>query len=121
MRKLNEKQIEEAGRMRLSGKSWREIGRAFSVREETVMKAVDPFEAERIRQRFRDWRARNPRTSSNSPRSTSLQPQSLAGRPERDEVEARRAEIPEDTRGLTAWMMGDPLPGRSALDQKRSA
>lgn len=27
--------------------------------------------------------------------------------------------VPEDTRGLTARICGDPLPGRSALDQKR--
>ncbi len=28
--------------------------------------------------------------------------------------------IPEDTRGLTGRIMGDPLPGRSALDKYRA-
>lgn len=34
------------------------------------------------------------------------------------ELMARLAEIPADTRGLTARMFGDPLPGRSALDRR---
>lgn len=32
---------------------------------------------------------------------------------------ARLAEIPDDTRDLTARICGDPLPGRSALDKRR--
>ena len=32
-----------------------------------------------------------------------------------------KAQIPADTRDLTARVMGDPLPGRSALDEKRRA
>lgn len=31
------------------------------------------------------------------------------------------SKVPSDTRGLTARMCGDPLPGRSALDRKRGA
>lgn len=33
------------------------------------------------------------------------------------EIEARLAEIPADTRTLTARTFGDPLPGRSAFDR----
>lgn len=32
------------------------------------------------------------------------------------DVAARLAEIPPDTRNLTARVCGDPIPGRSALD-----
>lgn len=32
---------------------------------------------------------------------------------------ARLAEIPRDTRSLTARIFGDPLPGRSAFDRRR--
>lgn len=32
----------------------------------------------------------------------------------------RLTEIPEDTRDLTGRFFGDPLPGRSALDQKKA-
>jgi hypothetical protein len=41
----------------------------------------------------------------------------------RKRAEERRlwATIPDDTRGLTARLAGDPLPGRSALDQRRAA
>ncbi len=39
----------------------------------------------------------------------------------RAEIEARRREIPEDTRSMTACLMGDPLPGRSALDRRVAA
>lgn len=35
-----------------------------------------------------------------------------------DVVERLMAEIPSDTRGLTAYFFGDPLPGRSALDRR---
>lgn len=38
----------------------------------------------------------------------------------KEEIAARVAEIPLDTRGLTARICGDPLPGRSALDQRRA-
>lgn len=35
------------------------------------------------------------------------------------ECDAKLREIPDDTRSLTARICGDPLPGRSALDQER--
>lgn len=38
-------------------------------------------------------------------------------RVQREDIEARMAEIPYDTRDLTARIFGDPLPGRSALDR----
>lgn len=40
------------------------------------------------------------------------------GRLRMDEIEARLAEIPDDTRDLTGRMFGDPLPGRSSLHKK---
>lgn len=38
----------------------------------------------------------------------------------REVWEARIAEIPQDTRDLTARICGDPLRGRSALDRRAS-
>ena len=46
----------------------------------------------------------------------SLMPRSL--NPPDEDVAARLAEIPPDTRDLTAQVFGDPLPGRSALDRR---
>ena len=43
------------------------------------------------------------------------------GHPSQIDLDARLAEIPDDTRGLTARICGDPLPGRSALDRLREA
>lgn len=40
-----------------------------------------------------------------------------SSRPKPEDIEARWAEIPADTRNLTARIFGDPLPGRSALDR----
>lgn len=37
-----------------------------------------------------------------------------------DEYEARKSEVPTDTRTLTQTLLGDPLPGRSALDRRRA-
>jgi hypothetical protein len=34
------------------------------------------------------------------------------------DAERRLAEIPPDTRDLTARLMGDPLPGRRSIDRK---
>lgn len=36
------------------------------------------------------------------------------------DIEARLAEIPVDNRDLTGRLMGDPLPGRSALAKRGS-
>lgn len=38
----------------------------------------------------------------------------------RRDAERLMALIPPDTRGVTARLFGDPLPGRSALDQRRA-
>jgi hypothetical protein len=35
-----------------------------------------------------------------------------------EELSERKAEIPSDTRTVTAQFCGDPLPGRSALDRR---
>ncbi len=42
-------------------------------------------------------------------------------RPDQGDVAQRLAAIPEDTRTLSQRLNGDPLPGRSALDQRRRA
>lgn len=46
-------------------------------------------------------------------------PANMANRcgPPASDVAARLAEIPEDTRDLTAFLFGDPLPGRRAIDR----
>lgn len=38
----------------------------------------------------------------------------------RIDAERMWRELPSDTRGLTARICGDPIPGRSALDRRRN-
>lgn len=42
-------------------------------------------------------------------------------KPDPEELRARYAEIPQDTRDLTAVICGDPLPGRRAIDRRQAA
>ena len=42
------------------------------------------------------------------------------GGPKGEELAARLADVPADTRCLTARFFGDPLPGRSALDRRNA-
>lgn len=42
-------------------------------------------------------------------------------KPHPDVLRQRYAEIPEDTRSVTAIICGDPLPGRRAIDQRQPA
>jgi hypothetical protein len=43
------------------------------------------------------------------------------GEAKKHEYEARQREIPDDTRGLTEQICGDPLPGRSALARRKKS
>lgn len=45
----------------------------------------------------------------------------VSHKPNPDDVRQRRAEVPEDTRTLTALLLGDPLPGRRAIDRRQPA
>ena len=53
MRKLEPRHIEECKRMRERGDSWRAIGRAFNVSEDTAQRAVDPIHHQRLLERDR--------------------------------------------------------------------
>lgn len=44
----------------------------------------------------------------------------MASRRLNDEAARLLRQIPADTRGVTAYLCGDPLPGRSALDRSAS-
>ncbi len=44
----------------------------------------------------------------------------IARKSTRDEMEARLATVPADTRTVTGVAFGDPLPGRSALDRRHA-
>lgn len=66
------------------------------------------------RERNREWRRRRRQKDRKDNNSYKVGHAVFSGptRPKKDEIAARLAEIPEDTRPLTARLMGDPLPGR---------
>lgn len=106
---LNDHQIEQARMMRERGESWRFIGRTFGVSEMTVMTKVDPVAAEKRRQYQANWRAAHGINSRGRATDRRL---------EVFEPRQHWSTVPSDTRNLTAMIMGDPLPGRSALDRR---
>lgn len=99
-----------ARNMRKRGLSWNEVARQLEVSVERLRRAIDPGYAKR-----RQLSAKAHRVARR-------------GKPHSDDhatYEATRkmaeflfSKIPPDTRGVTARLMGDPLPGRSALDRR---
>lgn len=110
-------QIEAAKAMLANHMNWRQIGECFGVHAETVRRALD--EKYRIR---RTEQVNKRRHMMRAYQQVGLEPASVGWcadrRRVRDDAADRIAEIPLDTRGLTARTFGDPLPGRSALDRR---
>lgn len=113
--KLTDAQIEEAKKMAAAGKNWVEIGRRFGVTDMTAHVLCDPEFREKVNARKR---RENKRRSELYASSVPSFIRHATGRPAKEDVEARLAEIPADTRDLTAKAFGDPLPGRSAWDKR---
>lgn len=98
----------------LGGKpfAWADVARHVGLRRfEPIRCRLDPDYAEYKRAKKRvvfasDVRLRVAMYADN--RSSRVDP---------DVVAARLAEIPEDTRTITARICGDPLPGRRAIDR----
>jgi hypothetical protein len=101
-----------ARQLRKGGATWAMIAKQCGVSTEVVQRAIDPGYAER---RSADIRAARQLRRG----SLHVEPSSVRMSPA-DKLEAERmlAELPPDTRGLTARICGDPIPGRSALDRK---
>jgi hypothetical protein len=91
--------------MRADGLSYREIGAGLGISESKVRRILDPRLAERAGERDR-------RRQRDAVARPSLQVVERAA-----ELRARKREIPEDTRSLTALLCGDPLPN----DRRRQA
>lgn len=103
----------EAARLRETGMSWERLGKHFQCSPSTVKCWVDPEHAERrkLRKRVNAAKGRPPsnRTTGQVVRDDNI---------DRADVAARLAAIPEDTRSRAEKLLGDPPPGRSALDQR---
>jgi hypothetical protein len=102
--------------MRAKGMTWAAIAGAHDISVDKLRRAADPaFRRKTMaRHRRRNQRQKQAMAESGVMLAGALRER---GAPSRQDIEARLAEIPPDTRGLTARIMGDPLPGRSALDR----
>lgn len=94
---------------------WTDIARHCGVRRpEGIRCVLEPSYAEHERERRRKQPSRG---LGVAPRRRARLGQAGQG-VDPSTVAARLAEIPPDTRSLTARTFGDPLPGRSALAQR---
>lgn len=102
--RLTQEQKAKARELRAKGWSYLRIADVVGCNRESLRRHCDPTAAERIR----DSRAGEKlgRTFNRADMAVML-----------EEFLARIAEIPPDTRDLTGRLMGDPLPGRRALDK----
>lgn len=98
-------QVQRARELRAEGLSWSNIGARLGLHEDTMRRRIDPgFKERRTGPRVRAFiRAGGERHVTQAEAETAL------------------ARVPTDTRSMSARVMGDPLPGRSALDKMRAA
>lgn len=97
-----------ATRMRETGMSYTQIGAVFSLSPDTIHSRIDPEY-----RRKRQWQKSEKRQYLPSV------PGVRASKVSNDELAARLAEIPDDTRDFTGRAFGDPVFGRSAAAQAK--
>jgi Helix-turn-helix domain len=112
--KLTAADREEARFLYKHGMSVKAIAQHFGANAGTVRLEVDPDFRARKNEAMRHARRRE------GPIRVGHVADSGLGGVKREEFMARLAEIPPDTRDLTARTFGDPLPGRRAIDKIKS-
>ncbi len=98
----------EAKRMIAAGQSLTQVARFYGTTVTTLHGWIDPAYAMHTRERIN--RTRMYKREMPAGAEVNYKP------PRAEDVAARLAEIPPDTRSLTQRLMGDPLVGRRALD-----
>lgn len=112
---MSPEQIELVRQLRAAGMGWVRIGKAVGLGEHRIRRIVDP-EYRARRNKLAERRRPRPRKNEvGGPLSAGV-----VGRPSAEKLRAIALALPSDTRGLTARLMGDPLPGRSALEQRKN-
>jgi hypothetical protein len=102
--------LQRALELKEQGMSWSRISARLGVSDEGLRRRLVPGFATRRQQLIREARyARALGKSPDTPRHI----------PEAEALAVLRT-VPTDTRRPIARLMGDPLPGRSALDKKRA-
>lgn len=115
---LTQEQIEEASRLADAGWTPTRIGEKLGFHRQTVQRAIDSDWQEMRNWQVREARQRRYKPGRRIPKTDRENATSISVK---EDAAARLAEIPPDTRSLTARLAGDPLPGRSALDKRQQA
>jgi DNA-binding CsgD family transcriptional regulator len=104
---ITDDQINRMRQLRAEKLSYERIAEMLGVGSETVRRHISP--------KFRE----TPHRPRSAPSRIYVVREELGLT--QAEYRAARRRIPEDTRDLTGQLFGDPLPGRSALDQRQGA
>lgn len=115
---MKELDHQEIKRLKDMGWSYTKIGRLMNVDTKTVRTRVDPEYAEAMREFWRDRSAH--RRLINKTFNTDKLGLGLGNgpRPTADILSLRDYRLSIPPRDLTAHLLGDPIPGESALDRK---
>jgi len=112
--------LDAARRMRAKGAAWTAIGKRFGFGGEYVKRRVDPEYAEHRRTSIRESR-RIRRQVLGLPPVKAGRPSGIPSPETRRDAERILSTLPPDTRTPIQKLMGDPPPGRSALEQRGPA
>lgn len=102
--------LDLASRMRETGMTYAQIGLVFGLSPDTMHCRLDA-----------EYRAKRQWQKSAARQLLPQPPGQRANRVSNADLAARLAEIPKDTRDLTAFICGDPIPGRIRPDAAASA
>lgn len=119
-RTLTTAEVAECARLRKAGRTWTEIGRLYGVSYCHLRGALDPKWAAARREASRQARwqreAEQRRTMKRGKAFREFERPTA-----RADAERLMQDIPPDTRDLTGILLGDPLPGRRAIDMRQGA
>lgn len=101
--------VKHINKLREQGMPWEDICEYFGAKMTEVRGMVDPAWLQRRRDYNRTYQEEVRKKTEGGDTDNLRFSRHI------DEMKRR---IPQDTRGLTARMFGDPLPGRSALDMR---
>lgn len=114
---MTEEQIEIGRKMLDQGATWTEVAVTLRVSFHAVQWALKPGYRERRREQDRAnrlYKTRKPKPAAGAIIGHSNGARSVSP----GDAARALASVPPDTRNRTSRLFGDPLPGRSALDQR---
>lgn len=112
--KLSYEQIVEARKMRQRHMSWQRIADAFGCSAKTVRRPLDQEWSAKRAQGIRE--ARRYRNARRAKREVRMIREAPSARPSQEMLDAR-----QQPATIGQLILGDPLPGRSALDRRQAS